>query len=143
MGKISSVISGFFKGSKGITDAGADASRAVKGSATSINGNTLSHNLAKYSLLPAATGVGAGVGVAGFVNLASAGIQNAFGLDFGNDDNTAKDASGRDDNKSLYDTITNNVEKLSGWVIFLGIALAGVLIYSLFKDGQKKGGKKK
>lgn len=143
MGKLDSIISGFFKGSKGITDAGADASRAVKGSATSINGNTLSHNLAKYSLLPAATGVGAGVGVAGFVNIASAGIQNAFGLDFGNDDNTAKDATGRDDNPTLYKTVTQFLEKTTGWMVLLGIALAGVLIYNLFKDGQKKGGKKK
>lgn len=135
-------LSGFFKGAKGITDAGTDMSRALKGSATSINGNTLKTNLAKYSLLPAATGVGAGVGVAGFVNIASAGIQNAFGLDFGNDDNNP-DASGGEDNNPIYTTIKKNVEKLSGWVVFLGIALAGVLIYSLFKDGKKSGGKKK
>lgn len=126
-----------FSGAKGITDAGADMSRAVKGSATSINGNTLSSNLAKYSLLPAATGVGAGVGVAGFANIASAGIKSAFGLDFGSDDNNP-DATGRGDNNSLYDTFKKNIEKLSGWVICLLLILAGILLYNLYRNGGKK-----
>lgn len=66
-------------------------------------------NIGKWGGMAAATGIGAGLGVGGGSVLAGAGISHAFGLDFSTEEKTEE-----------------SVKKVSGWAIFLIVAVVAV-----------------
>jgi hypothetical protein len=117
--KIANVVDDL-AGGKLLTDLGTEMKNTAKSYATSLNGNTLKTNLAKWGLVPAVAGVGVGSGVGLGSMAASAGIQNAFGLDF----STAAKA-------------TESAKKLSGWVI-AGIVAVVVVVVILPRFRRKK-----
>lgn len=126
MDALASALKGIFddatlSGSKKITQIGEVMKGETKGYAQTINTKAAQLNLGKWGLKPAAAGIGVGAGIGGGSLLAGAGISQAFGLDFS------------DEGKA-----TESKKKLSGWLIFAGIAALVILVF-LPKITQTKG----
>ena len=98
-------------GGKLLTDLGTEMKNAAKSAETSFNGNTLKTNLAKWGLVPAVAGIGVGSGVGLGSMAASAGVGQAFGLDFSNPD-----------------AIKDSVKKISGWLIAGIVAIIAIVV---------------
>lgn len=128
MSKISSIIDLVRSSSKRMQDLGDTMGSATKVGSTSINGRTLAKNLGKYSLLPAAAGVGVGAGLGGGTYVASEGLKAAgeniketFSLDF-----------------SSLEGLGKSTSKLSGWVILAALAALAILVLLPALKGGKK-----
>jgi len=105
-------------GSKKLTEAGNVIKNTTKDYAQTVNTKTAQLNVSKWGLTAAATGIGAGVGIGVGSQIASAGISNAFGLDFSNEEKK-----------------TESTKKATGWIIAL--VIGGVCLY-LFLPKIKK-----
>lgn len=98
--------------SKKLTQVGEVIAGETKGYAQTINTKAAQLNLGKWGLKPAAAGIGVGAGIGGGSLLAGAGISQAFGLDFS------------DEGKA-----TESKKKISGWLIFAGIAALVIIVF--------------
>lgn len=119
MSKISDIVDLVRSSAKRMQDLGETVGDATKAGAESFNGRTLTQNLGKYSLLPAAAGVGIGAGVGGGVYVASGGLRAAgdnlretTSLDF-----TSPEGFGE------------SVSKISGWLILAALVALVVLVF--------------
>lgn len=98
--------------SKKLSQAGGVIAGETKGYAQTINTKAAQLNLGKWGLKPAAAGIGAGAGIGGGALLAGAGVSQAFGLDFSDEGKAAE-----------------SKKKLSGWLIFAGIAALVIIVF--------------
>jgi hypothetical protein len=114
---LASALKGIFgdatlSGSKKITQIGEVMASETKGYAQTLNTKAAQLNLGKWGLKPAAAGIGAGAGIGGGALLAGAGVSQAFGLDFSDEGKAAE-----------------SKKKLTGWLIFAGIAALVIFVF--------------
>lgn len=114
---VATLIKGVFNddtltGSKKLTQIGEIIKGETKEYAQTLNTKTAQLNIGKWGLKPAAAGIGAGAGIGGGALLAGAGISQAFGLDFSDEEKAAE-----------------SKKKLSGWIIAAGIAALVIVVF--------------
>jgi hypothetical protein len=106
---------------KKLTEIGEVIKGETKGYAQTLNTKAAQLNLGKWGLKPAAAGIGAGAGIGGGALIASAGISQAFGLDFSDEEKAAE-----------------STKKITGW-LFAAVIVALVIFVFLPKVMKTKG----